>query len=307
MYDVCIIGAGPAGISSAIYTASRGFKVLVLEQERVGGTIAGVSTVTHYAGVLPEETGYTFSKRLKNQAVYCGAEIAIEKVVKVDLLSDIKKIYTTNNVYKCKAVIIASGTTPRNLGIAGEKEFAGKGTMLNALYDGAKYTGKEMFVIGGADGAVKEALYLSQYAKKLTIVHFEDELGAIAEFKNRIKEKSNIEVLLHSRLTKIKGDDEVNELVITDEHTKEERIIKSQGCGIFVYAGSTPNSEMYPDLVKDNGYIVTDERQKTNIDGVFAVGDICKKEIRQIATAVSDGVIAGINAVSYIKSRTDRD
>lgn len=301
MYDICIIGAGPAGISSAIYTASRGLKVLVLEQNKVGGTIGGVSTVTHYAGVLSEETGHTFSKRLKEQAVYCGAKIVMEKVVKVDLLNDIKEIVTENNKYQCKVVIIASGTTPKVLGIEGESEFAGNGTMLNALYDAEKYKGKEMFVVGGADGAVKEALYLSKYAKKLTIIHFEDKLGAISEFTEKIKQKENIQVLLHSRLTRIKGDTNIKELVITDEHTKQETTIKSNGCGIFVYAGSVPNSSIFTDVDTDNGYIITDQQQKTNIDGVFAVGDICKKQIRQIATAVSDGVVAGINAYSFIK------
>lgn len=302
MYDICVIGAGPAGISSAVYAASRGLKTLVLEQKAVGGLIGTVSTVTHYAGIVPEETGSSFSQRLKEQALAAGVGIVMEQVTKVSLAGEVKEISAAARDYDAKVVIIAAGTTPRRLQIPGESEFAGHGTMLNAAKDGARYQDREIFVIGGADGAVKEALFLSRYAKKLTIIHFEDQLGAIPEFTKKVEQAENIEVLLHSHLTEIRGAARADELILTDTHSGEQRTIHAPGCGIFIYAGSVPNSGLYPDLEKADGYLLTDQKQMTNIPGVFAAGDICAKQVRQIATAVADGAVAAVNAAAYIKS-----
>ena len=302
MYDVCIIGAGPAGISSAVYAVSRGLKTVVLEQSKIGGLIGKVSTVTHYVGVDKSETGESFSKRLKEQADEAGVEIVNEKVIEVDFNGDIKIVRTDKNSYEAKTVIIAAGTTPRNLGIPGEKEFAGRGTMLNAAKDGKRYEGKEIFVVGGADGAIKEALYLAQFAKKLTIIHFEDTLGAIPQFTEKVREADNIELELHKRLTEIRGNDKADELVLTDVHDGSEKVIRAEGCGIFIYAGSLPETEMYRGIETENGYIITNDKQKTNIYGVYAAGDICKKQVRQVATAVSEGAVAAINAAAYVNS-----
>ena len=165
MYDICIIGAGPAGISSAIYAVSRGLKTIVLEQKAVGGLLGGVSTVTHYAGIIEEETGETFAARLKAQAEGAGVEIVMEQVKKAKLTGQVKIIETDQGSYEAKAVIIAAGTRPRRLGIEGEEEFQGRGTGMNPAKDGARYVGKDIFVVGGADGAVKEALYLAKSQK----------------------------------------------------------------------------------------------------------------------------------------------
>lgn len=301
MYDVCIIGAGPAGISSAVYAVSRGLKTVVFEQEKVGGLIGKVSTVTHYASVDKEETGESFAEKMRKQAEEAGVEIIKEKVTDVDFSQAVKKIVTDNNSYEAKAVIIAAGTKARNLEITGEKEFAGKGTMLNAARDGKKYTGKEIFVVGGADGAVKEALYLAKFAEKLTIIHFEDTLGAIPQFTDKVAESKNIELELHKRLTEIRGNNEADELVITDVYDGSEKIIRAEGCGIFIYAGSLPETEMYEGIETEDGYIITNDKQETNIEGVYAAGDICKKQVRQVATAVADGAVAAINAAVYVK------
>lgn len=304
MYDICVIGGGPAGISSAVYAASRGLNTLVIEQKAVGGLVGGVSTVTHYAGIISEETGSTLSARLKAQAIAAGVEIVMDKVKAVGLEGAVKTITTEKHSYEAKALIIAAGTSPRRLGIPGEQEFAGHGTMLNAARDGESYAGKEMFVVGGADGAIKEALYLAKYAKKLTIIHFEDQLGAIAEFMDKVNKSKNIEVLLHKRLTEIRGNGQADELVLTDEHTGEQSVIHAPGCGIFIYAGSTPNTELYPSLKTEGGFLVTDEKQSTAIPGVYAAGDICVKQVRQVATAVSDGAVAAINAAAYVKAQS---
>ena len=299
MYDVCIIGAGPAGISSAIYAASRGMKTIVFEEKRVGGVLAGVSTVTHYAGIVEAETGSSFAERLKKQAESAGVTICMEKVDAVQLVGDVKQIRTAQNQYESTTVILAAGTTPKKLGIPGEEEFAGKGIGMNAASSAEAYKGKEMFVVGGADGAVKEAIYLANYASKVTIIHFEDQLGAIAEFKEKIKQNDKIELKLHSRLIQVEGSQQVDRLVLQDEHTKERHTIDSAGCAVFIYAGSVPNTQMFCQLENRDGYLVTDEKQQTKIAGVYAAGDITAKQIRQAATAVSDGAIAGINAALY--------
>lgn len=302
MYDICVIGAGPAGISSAVYAASRGLKTIVLEQEKVGGLLGSVSTVTHYAGILADETGESFSLRLKEQAERAGIEIAMEKVVEADLSGAVKRIVTEGTTYEAKAVIIAAGTTPRKLGIPGEDTFAGRGTGLNPAKDAKKYEGREAFVVGGADGAVKEALFLSKFASKVTIIHFEDTLGAIPEFTEKVKRTANMEVRLHSRLSRIEGEGQADRIVIEDEHTKEQEWIEAPGCAVYIYAGSTPNTSLYPELEKKDGYLVTNEKQETNLPGVYAAGDICVKLVRQAATAVSDGAVAAIWAAAYVRS-----
>lgn len=302
MYDICVIGAGPAGISSAVYAASRGLKTIVLEQNAVGGLLGKVSTVTHYAGILSEETGASFSKRLREQAEKAGVEIEIAEVKQVDFSSQIKKVETESRIYEAKAVIVAAGTTPRKLGIEGEEKFQGSGTGLNPAKDAEAYKGKEMFVVGGADGAVKEALFLARYAKKVTIIHFEDQLGAIPEFTDKVIRAENIDVKLHSRLVEIFGQTVADGVVIEDEYSKKRERLDAPGCAIFIYAGSTPNTELFSVLENKEGYLVVNEKQETDVPGVYAAGDICVKQIRQAATAVADGAIAAINAAAYIKN-----
>lgn len=296
MYDIVIIGAGPAGVSAGIYAKSRGKKVLIIEKEKIGGLIGRVSTVTHYAGIVNGETGISFSERLKEQAENAGIEIVYENVNNVDLKGDVKLVFTNKNLYKAKKIIIANGTRARKLGIEGELELEGKGIGLNAARDGKDYIGKNVYVVGGADGAIKEALYLAQFAKNVTIIHFEDSLGCIAEFKDKIKKTSNINVRLGSRLHAVYGKERVESLDISDEKTGSIETISDPGCGIFVYAGTVPNTELYTDLKLENGFIPVDEKMETEIKGVYAVGDIRVKPVRQVATAVSDGTIAAINA-----------
>lgn len=296
MYDIVIIGAGPAGISAGIYAVSRGKRTLIIEKDMVGGLIGKVSTVTHYAGIVKEETGETFAERMKEQAENAGVEIVYETVKEVELRGNIKKIHTGNTVYQAKKVILANGTTPRKLGIPGELELAGKGIGLNAAKDGQQYEGKHVYVVGGADGAVKEALYLAKYAELVTIIHFEETLGCIAEFREKVSNTANIELRLGARLHAVYGVEKVESLEISDERTGSIETISNPGCGIFVYAGTTPNTELYTELELHNGFIPVNKNQETEIDGVYAAGDICEKQVRQVATAVSDGTIAAIHA-----------
>ena len=296
MYDILIIGAGPAGISAGIYAVSRGKKTLVLEQAQVGGIIGKVSTVTHYTALQAQETGATFAARMKEQAQAAGVEIAYETVTGVELPGDVKTVHTDKGTHQARRVILANGGTPRKLGIPGEIELAGKGMGLNAPRDGAAYAGKNIYVVGGADGAVKEALYLASFARQLTIIHFEDQLGCIPEFRNKIAAADNIKLCLGSRLHAVHGTDQVERLEIISEHDGTVQTIEDPGCGIFVYAGVTPNTQLYTELDLQDGYIVTNDKMETSVPGVYAAGDIRAKQVRQVATAVSDGAIAAINA-----------
>ena len=296
MYDILIIGAGPAGISAGIYAVSRGKNTLVLEQAQVGGIIGKVSTVTHYTALQAQETGATFAARMKAQAQAAGVEIAYETVTGVELTGDVKTVHTDKGTHQARRVILANGGTPRKLGIPGEIELAGKGMGLNAPRDGAAYTGKNIYVVGGADGAVKEALYLASFARQLTIIHFEDQLGCIPEFRNKIAAADNIKLCLGSRLRAVHGTDQVERLEIISEHDGTVQTIEDPGCGIFVYAGVTPNTQLYTELDLQDGYIVTNDKMETSVPGVYAAGDIRAKQVRQVATAVSDGAIAAINA-----------
>lgn len=298
VYDILIIGAGPAGISAGIYAVSRGKRTVLLEKEAVGGVIGKVSTVTHYSALLPNETGSSFAERMKEQALHAGVEIRYENVTRAELNGTIKKIYTEKGRYEAKKVILANGTTPRKLHILGETELAGRGIGMNAAKCGKNYTGKNIYVVGGADGAVKEALYLAQFAKKLTILHFEERLGCIPEFLNKIKETPNICVRTGFRLQAVYGKEHVEKLEIRGERDGHVETIEDDGCGIFVYAGAVPNTGLYGDITLADGYIVTDEKMGTNLPGVYAAGDIRAKQVRQAATAVADGAIAAINAAA---------
>ncbi|AFM40831.1 thioredoxin reductase [Desulfosporosinus acidiphilus SJ4] len=303
VYDLIIIGAGPAGISASIYAVSRGVKTLILEKRQVGGVIRQVSNVTHYSGIIENETGKTFATKIYNQALDAGVVIKFEEVTAVNLEAEIKEVETKKSTYQTKTVIIANGTTPRHLGIPGEQELIGKGVDYYLSDDLSKYKGKEIFVVGGSDGALKEALFLSKLAKQVTVIHFEEKLGAVVEFTSKAEKTSNLKIRLHTRLTNIKGSTGIETLEITDVNTNETEVMEAPNSFVFIYAGSTPNSAMYSSLENENGYIIANEKMQTKIPGVYAVGDICKKEVRQIATAVSDGAIAGIQAAAYLRGR----
>lgn len=296
MYDIIIIGGGPAGVSAGIYAASRGKKTLLIEKKRIGGTIGNVSTVTHYTAIMQPETGESFATRMWNQIKNCGVEIINEEVVSTSLKGDVKSVTTDKNTYSAKKVIIAAGSTPRKLDIEGEKPLDGKYIYLNAAKDGERFKGKNIYVVGGADGAIKEALYLSQFAKTLTIIHFEEKLGCIPEFGEKVKSSSNIKVVLNSRLTKVSGTDCLETLEITSEIDGSKQVISDKGAGIFVYAGTVPNTSAFGELELKDGFIPVNAKCETAIEGVYAAGDICFKQVRQVATAVADGAVAAINA-----------
>lgn len=300
--DVIIIGGGPAGASAGIYLASRGLNPIIFEKSKIGGTVGNVSSVTHYLTVCNTETGETFSNKLITQLEKYKIPVINEEIISTELEGNIKKIKTSSGTYETKAVILANGTTPRKLGIIGEEELLGKGVCTTPYTEGKLYNDKEIVVVGGADGALKEAIYLSQFAKQLTIIHFENKINAIPEFKNKLEDLKNINLFLNSRLTKIQGKNFIEALEITNEKTEEVTEFKMNGGAVFIYAGSTPNTTIYSGINLKNGFIQVSNKMETNIPGVYAAGDICEKQVRQVATAVSDGTIAAINACMYLNS-----
>ena len=273
---------------------------MVLEKRQVGGLIGTVSTVTHYTAVAQGESGNTFAERMKEQALKAGVEIRYETVIETKLTGEIKKVVTNKESYESKTLILANGGSGRMLDIPGESL---KGVRLNALKDGMDYKGKNVYVIGGADGAVKEALYLADIAAKVMIVCVEEELACIQEFRDKVVTHENIEIMPHSSLTAIYGSEAVEALEFTDNKTGKKQIVKDSECGVFVYAGIVPNTQMYTELRLDGGYIPVDDSMQTKIPGVFAAGDIRVKKVRQVATAVADGAIAGIQAAAKGEER----
>ena len=296
MHDMIVIGAGPAGTAAAIYAKSRGKDVAILEKKKVGGLIGSVSTVTHYPGIMENETGETFAARLENQLAAANIPVLAETVVQAELDGDIKRIHTDKGIHEARTVVIAAGGSGKMLGIPGESL---GGMRLNAPKDGMNYAGKNVYVIGGADGAVKEALYLSNIAKDVTIVCVEDVLACIPEFRRKAEQTANLAVMPHSSLVEVKGNSHLEELVFRDNATGQETIVKDPEAGVFVYAGIVPNTDLFPTLEKDAaGYLITNEDMETSIPGVYAAGDIRSKKVRQVATAAADGAVSGINGAA---------
>lgn len=303
-YDVIVIGAGVAGLTSSIYAASRGMKVLVLEQEGKGGVIGKVSTITHFPGIHNGESGRDYYDRLMEQVKTYDIEIRLEKVLRVDLKNEIKSVTTNERPYQAKSVIIANGTTPNRLGIPGENRYEHKGVSFCALEDAPKYAGKRVCIVGGSDGAIKEALFIGKYASEVHVIHFEDSLTAVAEFQKPLLADSKFIIHLHSRVAGLEGSDErLEKVIIRDEHDEKILDITGDDICLFIYIGGAPNYELVDgQLELENHFIKTDELMRTSVPGVYAAGDIRAKAVRQVATAANDGAIAAIQAFAYVKS-----
>ncbi|WP_053956674.1 thioredoxin-disulfide reductase [Inediibacterium massiliense] len=308
LYDVIIIGAGPAGLSAGLYAARAKMKTLILEKERVGGQIVTTNEVANYPGSIKDATGPSLVARMVEQAEEFGVERKKDTVIDVDFTQKIKVIKGELGEYHAKAVIIASGAKPKLIGCPGEKELTGKGVSYCATCDADFFTDLEVFVVGGGDSAVEEALYLTKFARKVTIVHRRDELRAAKSIQEKAFKNSKIEFMWDTGIEEIKGDGIVESVVfknkktgeVTQYHANEE----DGTFGIFPFVGYQPLSEVYKDKIQMNeaGYIITDVEMKTNIAGVFAAGDIREKSLRQVVTATADGALAAVNAEKYIES-----
>lgn len=294
MYDIIIIGAGPAGLTSAIYASRSENKVLVLEESNYGGQIINASKIENYPGEI-NISGYDLVTNMYNQALQLGSEIKNEKVLDIIDKNEYKEIITNENKYKTLSVIIASGASNRKLNISNEKELIGKGISYCATCDGAFYKNKTVAVIGGGNTAINEAIYLSDMCKQVYLIHRNSCFKAMEKYVETLKKKNNVKIILNSNIIKINGIDKLESI-----ETNKEKIDID---GLFIAIGREPEVS-YDSIdieLDNNGYIISNDKCNTNIDGVFVAGDVRKKEVRQLVTATSDGAIAALNAIKYVK------
>lgn len=294
MYDVVIIGAGPAGLSAGIYACRGGLKVAIIENKSVGGQAQTAADIQNYPGIK-STSGFDLCYAMMNQCIEFGAEFVFDSIASVSLVGETKTIgLASGNVVEAKNVIIASGANARKLGVPNESEFIGKGVSYCATCDGAFFKGKTVAVIGGGNTAAEDALYLEKLAKKVYMVHRRDALRADDILVKRLA-KSNVEIVWDSVVENLDGEDRIAQLTL--KSIKTDALTTISVDGVFVAIGQTPNSQDFENVsLSSGGYIITDENMHTNIDGVYAVGDVREKSLRQVVTACADGAIAA-NAI----------
>ena len=299
-YDIIIIGAGPAGLTSAIYARRANKNVLVLEAKSYGGQIINTLDIENYP-VEEHISGFEFATKLYNQAKNLGAEIVFEKVVDINDLGNEKEVVTTKNTYKAKAIIIATGSENRKLGLPNEDELVGKGISYCATCDGAFYKKKTVAVVGGGNTALEDALYLSDIVEKVYLIHRRDEFRGEESTINHLKEKDNVEFIYNSNVTKLNANDRLESIEVTNKDGSTKTIEVS---GLFVAVGRIPENQNFAKLVEldETGYVKAGEDCHTNVPGIFVAGDNRVKEIRQLVTATSDGAVAATAAVKYINN-----
>jgi len=296
-YDVVIVGGGPAGLTAGIYTQRAMLKTLLLERGVVGGQILVTDLIENYTG-FPEVTGAELSQKLESHARKFGLEIRNEEVISVLEEEGFKLVKTNTHSYQAGAVIVASGTTPRRLGVPGEREFTGMGVSYCATCDGFFFRDKNVFVVGGGDSAITEALYLSKIASSVTVIHRRDKLRAEKILQERAFQNPKIGFIWDTVVEEIRGKDTVESLLVRNVKTGEKRALPADG--VFIYIGLTANTD-FVDVEKNNGFIVTNEKMETSTPGIFAAGDCRDTVLRQIATAVGDGAIAAVSAERYLE------
>ena len=299
MYDIIIIGAGPAGLTAAIYACRASKKVLVLEKKMYGGQIVNTLDIENYP-CEPHISGFDFATKLYNQAKDLGMELVYEEVISINGNGNIKEVATVKNTYRGKTIIIATGSYNRKLGIQNEEAFIGRGISYCATCDGAFYKDKVVSVVGGGNTALEDALYLSDIAKKVYLIHRNDKFKADDVTVNKLKDKPNVEIICNSNIVKLNGDDKLSSIEVDTNGNTNTILID----GLFIAIGRIPETTIFNNLIKLNtyGYIESSERCHTNIDGVFVAGDNREKEVRQLVTATSDGAIAATEAIKYINN-----
>ncbi|MFV3010461.1 thioredoxin-disulfide reductase [Clostridium botulinum] len=307
LYDVIIIGSGPAGLSAGLYAARARSKTLILERNKAGGQIVITDEVANYPGSIRDATGASLVARMEEQVEEFGAERKKDNVKEVDFTGKIKIIKGEKEEYKAKSVIIATGAAPRHIGCKGENELIGKGVSYCATCDADFFTDLEVFVIGGGDSALEEALYLTKFARKVTVVHRRDALRGAKSIQEKVFKNPKIEIMWDSVVEEIKGDGIVESAVFKNKKTGEITEYfadEDDGTfGIFVFVGYLPINNLFKDIITMNeaGYIKTNDKMETNIEGVFAAGDIREKSLRQVVTAAADGAIAAVEAYKYVE------
>ncbi len=300
MYDTMIIGAGPAGMTAALYAARSNLKVALLERGIYGGQMNNTAEIENYPGYA-RISGPELAEKMFEPLENLGVEHLFGQVEKIEDHGDFKKIITEDEVFETKTVILAPGANHRHLGVPGEEEYNSRGVSYCAVCDGAFFRDEDLLVVGGGDSAVEEAIFLTRFAKSVTIVHRRDQLRAQKLLQERAFANEKISFIWDSVVKEIKGDDRRVTSVVF-ENVKTGQSSELDFGGVFIYVGLDPVSDFVKDLgiCDEAGWIVTDQHMKTAIDGIYAIGDVRQKDLRQITTAVGDGAVAGQEVYKYI-------
>ena len=300
-YDMVIIGGGPGGYTAALYAARAGLKTIVLEKLSAGGQMALTSQIDNYPGFPNGVDGFELADNMQQQAQRYGAETELAEVTALHLESAIKRVETTEGDFEAQTVVIATGANPRPLGIANEQQLTGKGVHYCAHCDGMFYRGKTVAVVGGGNSAVADALHLSRLAKKVYLIHRRDSLRAEKIYEKALQDAENIEFLWNSTVSELLHEGRLNGIRVQNVQTGEERELVLDG--LFISIGRSPATSLVKGQLKldQAGYILADETTHTSLPGVFAVGDVRTKALRQVVTAVADGAVAAHFADAYLR------
>ena len=302
LYDVIVVGGGPAGLTAALYLARAKYRVLVLEKEQFGGQISITHEVVNYPGIV-KTSGKALTDTFLQQAESFGAEFKQEEVTDFELDGDIKAVRTNRGDYRCFGILLATGAHPRTVGFKGEEELKGRGVAYCATCDGEFFTGKEVFVVGGGYAAAEESVFLAKFARHVTILVRKDDFSCAASVADQAKNHEKITVLTNTVMEEVSGENGLTYARYKNTATGEVTEYKSaESFGVFVFAGYAPATDALKGVIELNeqGYIVTDNSQKTSVEGVYAAGDVCVKPLRQVVTATSDGALAATELEKYV-------
>ena len=302
LYDVIVVGGGPAGLTAALYLSRAKYRVLVLEKEQFGGQISITHEVVNYPGIA-KTSGKALTDTIQQQAESFGAEFMLAEAAGFDLTGDIKTVRTNRGEYRCFGILLATGAHPRTVGFKGEEEHKGRGVAYCATCDGEFFTGKEIFVVGGGYAAAEESVFLTKFARHVTILVRKNDFSCAASVADQAKNHEKITVLTNTVMEEVSGENGLTYARYKNTATGEVAEYKSKETfGVFVFAGYAPATEMLKGIVELNeqGYIVTDASQKTSVDGVYAAGDVCIKPLRQVVTATSDGALAATELERHV-------
>ena len=310
VYDIIVLGAGPAGLTAASYAGRARMDTLLIEGTKDGGQIVITNEIENYPGSLEEESGPSLIARMTKQVEKFGADRVTDTIVDVELEGKVKHLKGNHGDYYAKAVVIATGASPRPIGCPGEKEFTGKGVSYCATCDANFFEDFEVYVVGGGDSAVEEAMYLTKFARKVTLIHRRDELRAAKSIQEKAFANPKMAFMWNTTIEEIKGDGVVTSMIVKDTKTGETREIEADEedgtFGIFVFVGFDPKSQLFEGkLEMENRYIVTDKYMHTSVPGVFAAGEVIVKYLRQVVTAWGDGAVAATEAQHYVENLAD--
>ncbi len=306
-YDVIIIGGGPAGLSAGIYTSRAKLNTILVEKGPLGGQLSWVKRIDNYPGFPKGISGGELTDLMVSQAERFGLQVETGSVIDITNGSQLKTVKTDIRNLRAKALIITTGVSRKRQSIDGEEKFQGRGVSYCATCDGPFFKGVSVAIVGGGDEALEEAIFLTKFANEITIIHSEDKLSASEELQKTAQSKENISFLFNSKIAKICGKDRVDLIEVMDLDTGDTEQLPVGG--VFLYIGTRPAKEFLSQLIEmdERGYIITDQDMRTNVEGIFAAGDVRYKEVRQVATAVGDGVTAASSARKYIQSLHSKD